>query len=117
MMDKSGHLSVRFFCTDSGNQPVQEWLKAITKEERKRIGEDVKTVQYGWPLGMPLVKAMGDGLYEVRTRLDNKIARVLICFHDNQIVLLHGFIKKSQKTPGSDLKLAKSRKNKVLNRH
>lgn len=114
MMDETGHLLVKFFSTDSGTQPVQEWLRELPKEERKRIGEDIKTVQYGWPLGMPLIRAMGDGLYEIRSRLDNKTARILICFHGNQIILLHSFIKKSQKTPSSDLNLAKNRKNKVL---
>ena len=89
MVDDAEYLSVSFFCTDAGNQPVQEWLKGLPKEERRRIGEDIKTVQYGWPLGMPLVKPMRDGLYEIRTNLDSKIARVLICFSDNQIILLH----------------------------
>ncbi|MGK2905550.1 MAG: type II toxin-antitoxin system RelE/ParE family toxin [Desulfuromonadales bacterium] len=113
MVDGAEYLSIRFFCTDAGNQPVREWLKELPKEEKRRIGEDIKTVQYGWPLGMPLVIPMGDGLYEIRTNLDNKIARVLICFSDNQIILLHGFIKKSKKTPDNDLKLAKRRKDKI----
>ncbi len=113
MVDEAEFLSVRFFCTDTGNQPVQEWLKELPKEDRRKIGEDIKTVQYGWPLGMPLVRSMGSGLYEIRTNLDNRIVRVLICFKDNQIVLLHGFIKKTEKTPDADLKLAKQRKDKI----
>ena len=113
MVAEAEYLMVKFFSTDSGNEPVREWLKGLPDEERRRIGEDIKTVQYGWPLGMPLVKPMGGGLFEIRTDLDNKIARVLICFNDNQILLLHGFIKKTQKTPDSDLKIAKARKKEI----
>ena len=112
-MNEGEHLSVRFFATDSGNEPVREWLKALPAEERRLIGEDIKTVQYGWPLGMPLVRPMGDGLFEIRTSLKNKISRVLICFFDDQIILLHGFIKKTQKTPDNELEIARKRKNKI----
>jgi phage-related protein len=106
-------LAVRFFRTDNGNEPVREWLKDLTKEERTLIGADIKTVQFGWPIGMPTVKPMGSGLYEIRTNLDGKISRVLISVSNNVIHLLQGFIKKTQKTPLSDLKLARSRKKKI----
>ncbi|NJM99725.1 MAG: type II toxin-antitoxin system RelE/ParE family toxin [Phormidesmis sp. RL_2_1] len=82
--------------------------------DRKTIGADIKTVEFGWPIGMPTCRPMGKGLYEVRSSVaGNRIARVLFCIHNGQMVLLHGFIKKSQKTPKQDLDLALDRKNKV----
>ncbi|MDF1537241.1 MAG: type II toxin-antitoxin system RelE/ParE family toxin, partial [bacterium] len=78
-------------------------------EDRKLIGADIKTVQWGWPLGMPLVRRLGDGLWEVRTNLKGRIARVIFCTHDDHIVLLHGFIKKTQAILKKDLELAKER--------
>ena len=102
-------ISVRFFRQESGAEPVRDWLKSLSPQDRKLIGEDIKTVQWGWPLGMPLVRPMSGGLYEVRISLGNRIARVLFAFKDGQIVLLHGFIKKSQKTSKSDLDLARER--------
>lgn len=73
------------------------------------MGEDIKTVQFGWPLGMPLVRSLGGGIWEVRTRLENRIARVLFVMEDSTMVLLHGFIKKTASTPQTDLELAKDR--------
>ena len=102
-------LQVVFYRTNTGSEPVREWLKGLDKEERKIIGEDIKTVQLGWPLGMPLVRKVDKGLWEVRIQLDRKIARVLFTANEGMIVLLHGFVKKSQKTPANDLKLAKQR--------
>jgi phage-related protein len=76
------------------------------------IGADIKTVEFGWPIGMPTCRPMGDGLFEVRTNLpQNKIARVLFCFYEGKMILLHGFIKKSQKTPKQQLDLALERKH------
>jgi len=102
-------LDVRFFRTDAGAEPVREWLKDLPAIDRKAIGEDIKTVQFGWPLGMPLVGHLGGDIWEVRIRLDNRIARVLFALDGQTMVLLHGFIKKQQKTPGPDLDLAKDR--------
>lgn len=102
-------LQVAFFCSDAGTEPVRDWLKALEPTERRTIGEDIKTVQIGWPLGMPLVRKLEQGLWEVRISLNHKIARVLFTIVDGRMVLLHGFIKKSQKTPSSDLDLAKTR--------
>lgn len=105
-----------FYRSDSGGEPVREWLLACSVEDRKSIGADIKTVEFGWPVGMPVCHPMKDGLYEVRTNLtDKRIARVLFCFHNGNMVLLHGFIKKSQKTPKPDLDLAKKRKKEVEN--
>lgn len=106
-------IGVRFFRQPGGNEPVRDWLKGLEPLERKQIGEDIKTVQWGWPLGMPLVRPMGGGLFEVRTDLGRRIARVLFAFKDGQIVLLHGFIKKAQKTPAADLALARERMKKL----
>jgi len=102
-------LDVRFFMTDAGSEPVKEWLKSLPAIERKVIGEDIKTVQLGWPLGMPLVRNLGDGIWEVRTKLENRIVRVLFALDQSTMVLLHGFIKKQQTTPKPDLNLAKDR--------
>lgn len=101
-----------FFSTGQGNEPVREWLKdCLTPSERRLIGGDIKTVEYGWPIGMPVCDCLGKGLHEVRTSLPgNKIARVLFYVDARQrMVLLHGFIKKSQKTRESDKKIARAR--------
>ena len=102
-------LRVVFYKTESGTEPVRDWLKSLSKEEKKIIGQDIKTVQFGWPLGMPLVRKLDRDLWEVRSHLPNRIARVIFTVSDGVMVLLHGFIKKSQKTPASALVLAKRR--------
>jgi phage-related protein len=102
-------LDVRFFQTDAGAEPVRNWLKALPANDRKTIGVDIKTVQFGWPLGMPLVRHLEGDIWEVRIRLDNTIARVLFTLEGSTMVLLHGFIKKQQATPKPDLNLAKDR--------
>lgn len=102
-------LTVVFYCTEAGNEPVREWLRDLTVEDRKAIGTDIKTVQYGWPLGMPLVRKMEPGLWEVRSDIADGIARVLFTEKDGQMILLHGFVKKSQKTPDNELKTARNR--------
>jgi phage-related protein len=99
-------LTVRFFRTLSGNEPVREWLLSIPEVDRRRIGEDIKTIQFGWPMGMPMVRKIEPGLWEVRSNLRDRIARVLFTVNGNLMVLLHGFVKKSQKTPQEDLELA-----------
>ena len=107
-------LKVVFFQTDTGNEPVREWLKELSKDDCKIIGTDILTVQYAWPVGKPLVDNLGDGIWEVRSRLDNRIARTLLAMVNQEIVLLHGFIKKQQKTPADELELAKKRKKQYL---
>jgi phage-related protein len=99
-------LNVKFFANSLGSEPVRLWLKGLSAMDRKTIGEDIKTVQLGWPLGMPLVRHLGGGLWEVRSRLDNRIARVLFVLSGSTMLLLHGFIKKQQETPKADLDLA-----------
>jgi phage-related protein len=90
------------------------WLKGLSPEDRKRIGEDIRTVEFGWPIGMPVCRPLGEGIYEVRTSLgQNRIARVLFYIgRRGRMVLLHGLIKKTRKTPREDLGLAKSNKAK-----
>jgi len=104
-------LTVRFFCTASGNEPVRDWLTALPREQKRIIGTEIMTVQYGWPIGMPVVRKLEAGLWEVRIDLENTIARVLFTVEGSAMVLLHGFIKKSQKTPAADLKTARDRKS------
>ena len=82
-------LKVVFFKTEAGNEPVREWLKDLPREERKVIGADILTVQYAWPVGKPLVDSLKDGIWEVRSRLSNRIARTLFAVVDEEIVLLH----------------------------
>lgn len=107
-------LKVVFFKTETGNEPAREWLKGLSKADCKVIGTDILTVQYAWPVGKPLVDNLGDGIWEVRSRLNNRIARTLFAMVDQEIVLLHGFIKKQQKTPQDELELAKKRKKQYL---
>ncbi len=102
-------LQVVFYRTRKNNEPVREWLKELPRSERKIIGEDIKTVQFGWPIGMPLVRKVDVSLWEVRSKIDNRISRVIFTVYGEFIVLIHGFIKKSQKIPIKDLKLAKKR--------
>lgn len=102
-------LQVRFYRTTAGTEPVRQWLKTLPVEERKIIGDDLKTAQFGWPLRMPLIRKLEPELWEVRSRLPDRIARVIFTVEDNTMVLLHGFIKKAQKTPAGDLQLARQR--------
>lgn len=104
-------LPVVFFRTEAGNEPVREWLKKLPTGERAIIGEDLKTLQFRWPLGMPLVRILGDGLWELRSKLPTRIARCLFYVPQGRIVVLHGFIKKTQKTPPEEKALALKRKN------
>lgn len=102
-------LTVVFYKTEGGNEPVREWLKSLMREDRKAIGEDIKTAQFGWPLGMPLIRKLETGVWEIRSRTSQGIARMLFTVEGHTMVLLHGFIKKSQKTPRSELNTARQR--------
>ena len=89
--DKAPILDVFFYKTEAGNEPVREWLKSLPREDRKAIGEDIKTAQYGWPLGMPLIRKMERGLWEVRSNISTGIARVIFAVIGAMMILLHGF--------------------------
>ncbi len=104
-------LRVIFFRTESGREPVREWLLELDKEDRKAIGEDIKLVQFRWPFGMPLTRKMEHDLWEVRTKLSGgRAARVCFTVRNGEMALLHGFIKKTQRTPLRDLELARERR-------
>jgi phage-related protein len=99
-----------FFRTEGGKEPVRDWLKLMDPADRAAVGQDLMRAQWRWPAGMPLCRPMGQGLWEVRTDLpSNRIARVLVCVDSGVLVALHGFIKKTQKTPDDDLNLARKR--------
>lgn len=100
-----------------GNEPVREWLRQLPENERFHIGDDIKRVQYCWPLGLPLVRPMGDGLFEVRSRLPLRDARTFFYFNAGRIVILHAFIKKTPATPDRDLNLARWRLSDHLQHH
>jgi len=103
-----------FFRTPAGSEPVREWLRQLPQVERQAIGKDLLRAQWRWPIGMPLCRPMGSGLWEVRTNLPTKrTARVLICFYQQRLVALHGLVKKSRATPDDDLTLARSRKKEL----
>ena len=108
-------MNASFFSSVSGNEPVREWLKALSATDRRIMGEDIKTVQFGWPIGMPLVRHLDGGIWEIRVKLENRIARILFCLEGSTMVILHGFIKKQHATPKQDLDLAKERL-KILKR-
>jgi phage-related protein len=108
-MAEGKRLKAVFYRTPSGAEPVRDWLRTLSQGDRRQIGEDIKTCEFGWPIGMPICRALGKGLWEVRTTLKDRIARVLFVPDRDRMVLLHGFIKKSQATPQADLELARSR--------
>ncbi len=103
-----------FYSTAAGNEPVREWLKTLDATDRRIVGQDIATAEFGWPVGMPVCRSLRDGLYEIRSDLaGHRIARVIFCVAAHHMVLLHGFIKKTPKTPQPDLNLARKRKKEV----
>jgi len=103
-----------FFRTEMGAEPVREWLLDLPKSDRRIVGFGLKELEFGWPIGMPLCRPLGAGLFELRASLaSDRIARVIICVHDGELFALHGFIKKTRKTPASDLALARRRKRQL----
>ena len=113
-MNAGKRISAAFYATSAGNEPVREWLKDLPLADRKVLGEDIAAVEFTWPVGMPLVRPMKQGLWELRSSLaGNRIARILFCVAEDRMVLLHGFIKKSQKTPDEELALARKRQKEI----
>jgi phage-related protein len=106
-------LGVRFYATSSGREPVREWLAALDRRTLRVIGTDLRTVQFGWPLGMPLVRKLEPGLWEMRSNVEAGIVRVLFTIAESEAVLVHGLIKKSQALPQDDVALARRRMKEV----
>ena len=107
-------ITVVFYRTEAGNEPVREWLLGLEKDDKQTIGVDIKTVEYGWPIGMPVSRSLGKGLYEVRSHISHRrIARVIFTIADGYMVLLNGFIKKTQKTPKEEISLALKRMKEI----
>ena len=104
-------LRTLFFKTDAGNEPVRDWLKELPRGDQKLIGADILAVQWRWPVGKPLVDSLGGGLWEVRSTLGDRIARVFFIVVNEEIILLHGIIKKSRTAPKKELELARSRQS------
>jgi phage-related protein len=106
-------LPANFYALGSGREPVREWLKKLDVEDRKLIGEDIKDVEFSWPIGMPLCRSLGAGLWEVRSQLaGGRIARIIFCVHQGRMVLLHGFMKKTQTQP-REIELAAKRMKEI----
>ena len=110
MPQRANPLPVVFFATSAGTEPVREWLKELERADRREIGSDILAVPKDWPLGPPLCRSLGKGLWEVRSSLTGgRIARIIFAFNDQTIVLLSGFIKKTRKTPRAEIDLALKR--------
>ena len=114
MVDRSKKLQARFYMAGSGRRPVREWLLGLSEEDRRVVGKDIQKVEFGWPIGMPYCRPLGDGLWEIRSDLSGgRIARVVFAIIDGEMILLHGFMKKTQKTPAQELGLAKRRLKEI----
>jgi phage-related protein len=108
--DRLKEIPVIFYRTAAGGEPVRDWLRGLSTEDRRTIGTDLATVQVGWPIGMPLCRSIGESLWEVRSRLSgNRIARLIFFISDGRVGVVHGFIKKTQKTPLAEIDIAKAR--------
>jgi phage-related protein len=114
MTERLKKLPAVFYRSQMGAEPVRGWLRELPPEDRRIIGFDIATAEFGWPVGMPLCRSLGDGLWEIRSGLDRgRIARIVFCVNEGHMVLLHGFVKKSRKTPQSELELARKRQKEV----
>ena len=114
MADSTKRLQAVFYRSAMGAEPVRDWLKALPRDDRRVVGFDIATAEFGWPVGMPLCRPLGGGLWEVRSNLgQGRIARVIFAASHSRMVLLHGFVKKTQKTRQSDLELGRQRQKEV----
>jgi phage-related protein len=114
VIDRSKKIASRFYETAGGRRPVREWLLALSKDDRRVIGKDIQKAEFGWPLGMPYCRPLGRGLWEVRSELrGGRIARVIFCIVGREMVLLHGFEKKTQKVRPHDIELALKRRLEI----
>lgn len=114
MPDDAKRIPAVFYRSAGGSEPAREWLRALPVEDRRVVGRDIATVEFGWPVGMPVCRPLSGGVWEVRSSLPSgRIARVLHCMQEGRMVLLHALVKKTQKTPPGDLALARTRKQEV----
>lgn len=114
MADAGKRVPLVFFRTGAGAEPVREWLRELPKADRRIVGFGLKELEFGWPIGMPLCRALGGGLFELRVSLaSRRIARVVVCVYEDELYALHAFIKKTRKMPQSDLRLARGRKREL----
>lgn len=114
-MEVEKRIQAEFFKTEQNSEPVRDFLKALSLEDKKSVGADIMAVEMSWPIGYPTVRKLDTDLWEVRTAIsDNRICRIMFTIIENRMVLLHMFIKKSQKTPKGDMDLGKKRRNLVL---
>ena len=114
MSEDAKRLAVHFYRSKAGAKLVRDWLKSLSIADRQILGRNLRLVELGWPIGMPLCRPLGGGLWELRCGLTgNRIARVMFCAARGRMVLLHGFIKKTQKTPQAELDLARTRQKEV----
>jgi len=108
-------LPARFYQSPSGKEPAREWLKNLRREDCRVVGMDIANIEYAWPVGKPLCDSLGGGLWEVRSNISGgRIARMIFCIEGSRMVLLHGFIKKSRKTPTRDREVALKRKREIV---
>ncbi|MEX0828265.1 MAG: type II toxin-antitoxin system RelE/ParE family toxin [Haliea sp.] len=114
MADELKRIPVVFYRSVNGTEPVRDWLKGLPEADRRIVGFDIAVVEFGWPVGMPLCRSLGSGLWEVRSNLTHgRIARVIFCAAQGRMVLLHAFVKKTQKTPPPDLEIARKRQKEI----
>ncbi len=115
MFNRAKKLQARFYALPSGRKPVRDWILGLGKDDRVIVGKDIQKVEFGWPIGLPSCRPVGSGLYETRSNIsDGRIARVMFCIVKNEMVLLHGFVKKSQKAPANDVELARRRQKEIM---
>lgn len=108
--DRTKKIAARFFESASGTKPLREWLLGLDQIDRQTIGKDIQKVEFGWPIGMPYCRPLGRGMWEVRSSISSgRIGRVIFAIRGGEMVLLHGFVKKTQKTPQPDIDLALQR--------
>jgi phage-related protein len=112
--DRSKKIAARFYVSAGGKMPVRDWILGLDSDDRRIVGKDIQKVEFGWPIGMPYCRPLGRGLWEVRSDISaGRIARTLFCIIDGDMVLLHAFIKKTQKTPVQEIDLALRRKKEL----
>lgn len=114
MIERGSELAVRFYRSPAGNDPIREWLRAQEKEVRKAVGQDIRIVQTNWPIGMPLVRALGGGLWELRTNCRGNTYRVMFAVEEGTMFLLHAFEKKTRATRAAHLHTARKRQKEGM---